>query len=435
MSKKTKPKKQIISENNSADKEFLDYLIWIIYGTFISVVLFYIGSAYLRLPLDRYFLYNAEDPGYVAGEEFSNPILGVHHFNDFLQFISYASLSKPYDSNLDYPNMYGPISKIIAEPFLHISQLIGVLILTFLTIGLWFYLNKKIILYKNFSMQLIGFAVFFLYSRPFLLNLDRGNIQGLVSAICLAWFFLNYANPNLNRNRSWIILVIAISLKAYCAVLLIWYLKRKSYGPIIKIFLVGSISNLILFYNFSEKNNVLLGIQSLAKGAAIQSGNFVSGLSGSSWILRLLDASRLFPDYSQYETQIRLIQILICLIFAVLISAIYMSKKFNFIDEFYLLFTLMTITVPISWDYNAIWLGCLLGIWFFGTNLKSDVNYASLKSEFLNTKIVILIGLSLIPIPINWVGGLRISVGVLDITYVPIVITTFLIWKKRSRTS
>ena len=109
----------------------------LVLGTFCLVltsVIMYIGSMYLRLPLDRFFLYNANDPGYVAPGYEKGPIMGIHHFNDFLQMMSYVNQAFPYDSNQQYPNMYGPASVFLLKPLLMVPTLLGVILVSITTI-------------------------------------------------------------------------------------------------------------------------------------------------------------------------------------------------------------------------------------------------------------------------------------------------------------
>lgn len=379
----------------------------------------YIGSMYLRLPLDRFFLYNANDPGYVAPGYEKGPIMGIHHFNDFLQMMSYVNQAFPYDSNQQYPNMYGPASVFLLKPLLMVPTLLGVILVSVTTILFWFAATTRFLRINSLNMQILSFMILIFMSRPFLLSLDRGNIQGLFVAGCILWFYLvNFSS----RRLGGFVLVCLIAIKPYAVILILWYLSRKYYGNAFRI-LLASISVSIICLAFLSPQGILLeGIRGFAKGAAIQSASYTSGLSLAAWILRILDASSMIPNSEQAKLYIRVFQALCIGVVTIIAFYLLKNQSLSVVDQLFVLLSAMTIATPVSWDYNAIW----LPFWILAKLHGFGNERPTVKDSRVPFGIIAGLILLIYPWPINWIGGMRVAVGPLSMMFCPVVLYIWL---------
>jgi hypothetical protein len=400
------------------------FLLW------ISLAIIYLGSFYLKLPFDHIVLYNAEDPGYVAPPNVSQPLIGVHRFNDYLQTMSYVELKNPYDLNLDYPSMYGPLGMLFLRPILLFPKLIGLIILSL--IGLYAMLHVSVkYLGNHFSaIEKIAFAiVFVLLSRPLLLGFDRGNIQPIISAGSLLFFYLINVKKNWQAN---LVLVLLIGIKIYPIIFLGYFIYKKEYRRFLGITLVSALLTFLSFVVIAKSINIVPQILGLLKGMAIQSGYPTSGLSVSAWIFRILDQLGLMKFENGFDQTTRLMQLTISFLIGVFLLYISIRKIYSQKQTQFIFLAFSALISPVSWDYNIIWasigLLMLLDLYrdnhsnFFSFRIKSYVTKAP-----LTTYVWLLL---LIPIPWIWRGSSRINVSIADLVYFPLIALILWSWGK-----
>ena len=176
-------------------------VIWACAALSFSWVLSYILTFYGKVKTDQSLLYTSVDPGYVTPGFSDTPILGVHYFGDLLTMLSYANTSRPYSPSLAYPSAYPPFGVIIFKPLLAVSPLAAIMLLTLVTTGLLVYAFMIMTKNWNTTHRVLYTFLILLTTKPFLLNLDRGNIQGIVIALAVLFILkLREGKENLASN-------------------------------------------------------------------------------------------------------------------------------------------------------------------------------------------------------------------------------------------
>jgi hypothetical protein len=400
----------------------------------LSAVITYIGTFYLKLPMDKVLLYNADDPGYVEPPGESNPILGVHRFNDFLQVLSYANSSDPFNPDKEYPSMYGPLGLLLIKPLTYLPELVSVMLLS-LVASVALYAILKLMTPKLGKTNRVIFSVVFLFmSKPFLLALDRGNIQGIIVALNVAFFYFSWREKNFLAD---VLLTISICIKIYPVVFLVYLLKEKEYGRVLRILGMSAAVTFISYVTVSRSLDLISFVKGIAKGAAIQSGFPTSGTSASSWLLRWCDAANIISVANGSSPGIRIFQssISICLI-VILVYSIY-RHSLTQQEICFLLLGYSALISPVSWNYNLIWVtfGLIILMNRLYHNVVED-NVSSKTSQILFEKFVLLSwSFHLLVIPWIWLGSSRIVVSISELTYFPLMVMTHAFFVKQGKKS
>lgn len=399
-----------------------------------SAVITYIGTYYLKLPMDKVLLYNAEDPGYVEPPGVSNPILGVHRFNDFLQVLSYANSPDPFNPSKEYPSMYGPLGLLLIKPLIYIPELVSVILLCLAT-SIALYIVLKLMTPKlDKTTQVIFSVVFLLMSKPFLLALDRGNIQGIIVALNVAFFYFSWCKKNLLAD---LILTISICIKIYPAIFLVYLLKEKEYVRVLRILSMSAAVTFISFVTLSRSLDLISFVKGIAKGAAIQSGFPTSGTSASSWLLRWCDATNIISVANGSSPGIRIFQSSISIsLIIILVYSIY-RHSLNQKEICFLLLGYSALIPPVSWNYNLIWISFGLIILINRDYLSVvEENAISKDTDRLSGKYLLLVwSFHLLVIPWIWLGSSRIVVSISELTYFPLMILTHVLFVRRRKQS
>jgi len=397
----------------------------------LSGVITYIGIFYLNLPMDKVLLYNAEDPGYVEPPATSSPVLGIHRFNDFLQILSYANSADPYNPSNEYPSMYGPLGLLLIKPLVYVPEILAVILITLVsTISL--YVILKLATPNLDKTTRIIFAVVFLFmSKPLLLSIDRGNIQGFIVALNVAFFYLSWLKKKLLAD---ILLTISICIKIYPALFLIYLLKEKEYKRILRILGMCSGVTTISFYLVSKSFDLLSFAQGIAKGAAIQGGFPTSGTSASSWFLRWLDASNIILVANGSSPGIRAFQSMVSVALILILSYSLFKHRLSSQEICFLLLGYSALISPVSWNYNLIWIT-------FGLLILLNREYSISINEYSNQRdnrrifgrfLILIWSFHLLIIPWIWLGSSRIVVSISELTYFPLLMMTHLVFVRQA---
>jgi hypothetical protein len=388
----------------------------------ISFSALYVGTYYLRKPLDHFLLYNAEDPGYVASPMGDLPLLGVHRFGDFLQIVSYLRLDNPYSTSVAYPDMYGPATSFIFRFFLVFPLLVSLVLITiaiysFLTTLLWRFLDGV-----NKYDRLL-FIIFFLwFSRPLLLSLDRGNIQGLIVGLNMLFFFFALRNKN---HLAELTLVLSTSIKFYPIIFVLWFIAQKNWKSTWRV-LLGSFLAIVIPMLIVTRGDLVGGIRGLLKGAAMQSETPTSGSSASAWIIRVGELLKLVKLENVSSTNIHRIQFVITAMLLVIGIWIIVFVALKPTQKIILLLALSSLATPVSWGYNLIWVTFALALLMTSDDWKSTKR--SIWHIRVEAAIPYLFAILLLPIPWNLQGGTRINVGVADLLLFPVIALVSVYW-------
>lgn len=393
---------------------------------FLTIYSTYIAAAYLRKPIETFILYQANDPGYTAPPFLNEPILGVHYFSDFLQIMSYATNTNGYSTSLDFPNMYGPLTvflfKILSNfPYISSIVLITITTLVVLTKLMWQQMWGQILQIK------IIYIVFFLFlSRPLMLTLDRGNIQGIVVALNIAALYYFYSAK---YNMAKIFLIISISLKFYPVLLILVFIRKKMWKDCFQILTISGILFIVPLILISG-SNFIDSIRGIFKGAAIQSGFASSGFSPSGWIIRLLEMLDIVNFSNGNNQLIRFIQILISLSILCIGVYLFLKLKLNTTQEWIYILVFSSFVTPVAWGYNLIWLPFVIQRML--TNNDWHVPSARKILKTYQKYLPLLLSLLLIPYPWIYRGGNRINVGIQELTIFPLFMLLLYIWLKNN---
>ncbi len=398
-----------------------------------ALAIIYVGTYYLKLPFDRIILYTAEDPGYVAPPSLSQPLIGVHRFNDYLQTMSYVQLQNPYDLALDFPSMYGPFAMLILKPVLFLPKIQGLILLSLVGLFAMLYVTNKYLSKELNTIEIIGFAiVFVLFSRPLLLGFDRGNIQPIISAGTLLFFYLLNRNKHLQAD---VVLILLISMKIYPVIFLGYFLYNREYKRFFRVTFSALILSIGSFLYFAKSFNILPQILGLLKGMAIQSGYPTSGLSMSAWIFRWFDQFGLMEFENGFNQTTRLLQLGISLTMGLFLLYVALNRPYGPKQTQFVFLAFSALMSPVSWDYNIIWasIGLFLLLEIYREN---NIKISFFKIKSYETKAPILAYtwlLLLIPLPWIWRGSSRINVTVADLLYAPLIVFMILSWRRHAK--
>jgi hypothetical protein len=197
---------------------------------FIFFVLIYVCSSYLQRSTFENLLsfYGPDGPGLYPNVVLPKPY-GVHFFGDFLLPQWQSRLSNPwiYNDPAGPPiNNYLPFTMAIFRflaQFSYWKSFIG-----FFASSLVLLTAPLITGLKSFAklekLQLIVASV--LLTGPMISLLDRGNLQLLLIALCLTALALHQNNF---ANTAAVVLGLAIALKGYPAVLLIFFVRERQF--------------------------------------------------------------------------------------------------------------------------------------------------------------------------------------------------------------
>lgn len=428
MRSKLRQSKSDKSQNtdNHFDLHFFRIFPYYVIVFALSIYSIYIAAAYLRKPIESFILYQANDPGYAAPPFVERPVLGIHYFSDFQQVMSYAVNQNGYSTTLEFPNMYGPISVFIFRMLSNFSllfsiSLISVLTVLLLSLSMWKHFHNA-----SFQVKIIFVVFFLLLSRPVMLCLDRGNIQGIVGALNLATLYFFYSK---NYRLSKIFLVIAISLKFYPIFFILIFMKKRLWNDVLQV-LLSSVVLFIVPLLLISRSNFFDSILGIVKGASIQSGFASSGFSPSGWIIRVLEMLQILQFTDGFNSTIQNLQTIITFFIVILGSILYFKLNLNETQQWIYILVFTSFITPVAWGYNLIWLPFVIQ-----RMLTSDDWKVSSARKILNTYqkyLPLLLSLLLIPYPWIYRGGNRINVGIQELTVFPVFMLLLYIWLRNN---
>ena len=387
-----------------------------------SCVVTYVLTFYGRFPVDHSLLYFANDPGYVAPGTSDVPVLGIHYFGDLLTQLSYARNPNPYSTSLAYPAAYPPLGVLIFKPFTSINPLITLILLTLSSVALLIYAFALMTREWTLQSRIIYISLLLLISKPLLLTIDRGNIQGIVVGLILL-FYLKYRSGKVNL--AVILLSLAICLKGYPLIFVSLFLIDRNYRAVIKTALLAFFISLTA--GALVNPSILTIPMGMIKGDGIQSLNSTSGISFAASLYRVLERMGVVhPSGGNNEPfKYLALSVAICLTIFVL-RMIIVSRNSNSEPIDFVFLTSPMFLIPVSWSYNALIVPFLV-ISILNT-FKSQNSNAQIKTK---SKIFIAscFAIILIPFPLTWSGGSRISVGLLEII-LPVIFALYILLLK-----
>jgi hypothetical protein len=279
---------------------------------------------------------------------------------------------------------------------------------------------------QTLQIKIIYIVFFLLLSRPLMLTLDRGNIQGIVVALNIAALYYFYSAK---YNIAKIFLIISISLKFYPVLFILIFIRKRMWKDCFQILTISGIF-FILPLVLISKSNFIDSILGIFKGAAIQSGFASSGFSPSGWIIRLLEMLEIVNFSNGHNQSIRFIQMLISL--SILCVGVYLFLKLNLniTQQWIYILVFTSFITPVAWGYNLIWLPFVIQRML--TNNDWQVPSARKILKTYQKYLPLLLSLVLIPYPWIYRGGNRVNVGIQELTIFPFFMLLLYIWLKNN---
>jgi hypothetical protein len=279
---------------------------------------------------------------------------------------------------------------------------------------------------QTLQIKIIYIVFFLLLSRPLMLTLDRGNIQGIVVALNIAALYYFYSAK---YNIAKIFLIISISLKFYPVLFILIFIRKRMWKDCFQILIISGIL-FILPLVLISKSNFIDSIRGIFKGAAIQSGFASSGFSPSGWIIRLLEMLNIVNFSNGNNQLIRFIQTLISLSILCVGVYLFLKLKLNITQQWIYILVFTSFVTPVAWGYNLIWLPFVIQRML--TNNDWHVPSARKILKTYQKYLPLLLSLLLIPYPWIYRGGNRINVGIQELTIFPLFMSLLYIWLKNN---
>ena len=297
----------------------------------------------------------------------SQELIGLHHFGDFQIWLGYAGIYNPFAGFIKYPPQSPPQALWLFKALLRLGfqQVIGIpkVLLGFWVLSFVSWAKGSSIFFKEIGLQkselryLIAISAL---SAPFIVTFDRGSLQFIVVGACL--LYSHYASNNRNFWAS-IFFAIAVSLKPYCAILILWPVClrnwRAVWGALTLSFLLTISAIWMLPSSFnSGLRSFLSALSSHVAGPNLSWLN--DSVSSPAAVWKFVNLLRFQPLIDKFESESQLFLMLIGLItlasIVVIIASRFSSKRQTII----LLLSTTQLIVPLSGLYTPLWVLALL---------------------------------------------------------------------------
>lgn len=223
---------------------------------------------------------------------------------------------------------------------------------------------------KYSSIVIYTFVTMTLMSIPFLFGaIDRGNIILLVDVLLLFALYFKDTNNNLYKEIALIFISISAAIKVYPAIVGLIYIKEKRYKEAIRLIIYGI---LFFFIPFVFAGGIPGLIQYIKVLSSFGNSTIPRWTSIGPIIYAIADAIKMNYSINTLQFFITIISILI-----VLLNTISFFKSNNNVTSFVMLFSLMSICVPDSYRYTAIYM-LVPFVYLLKETNKRKINYVYL---------------------------------------------------------
>jgi hypothetical protein len=273
------------------------------------------------------FSFQVEDPPWTPPGTTSHAIIGLHHFGDWTLFKAYGQYGDPYNPNLPLPSNIPPVGLSVARFFGIFGNKWSYFIFLLITSCLWIYLIKSCLEANDFLTK-ITFGFFcILLSSPVLMAFDRGALYPFCFGL------LGLGNQLYEKKKYFygaLCLIIAISLKPFLGIVLLWLLRRRDFRLLIKIISLIILTNLLAFYFYSH--DIWSGLNNYFHAFVFYNGKSTIGLTedGASLVGFLSKTNEAFYGTSSathFVSQLLSINLLFQIIMIVMLSFIVLNQR------------------------------------------------------------------------------------------------------------
>lgn len=205
---------------------------WLLIILGLSWFLVLIVEIYFGRDISQVISFQLQDPTWMPENIGpSRELIGLHHFGDLQIWLGYASIHNPLAGFVKYPPQSPPQVLWLFQFLLHFGfqPLFGIprVLLAFwiVSVSSWlFSINKFFANQLTNKSEIRLLLAVSIFSTPVIVTFDRGSLQFLVVSSSLLFIY------SCNRGKSiWasFFFVVAISLKPYCALLIIWPIAKR----------------------------------------------------------------------------------------------------------------------------------------------------------------------------------------------------------------
>ena len=202
------------------------YLLSIIFSIIVAWSLLYFPK---KINLIERVSFLLDDKPWLAGSYVPVPIIGSHYFGDFQSMRVWTLISTPYLAIYPERSNLLPSSRIFLYPYFSLPLKIAFVIYIVTTLGLLVFTTKKCLEFisarSNHYPSIYSLSFFCLlvfgFSRPLLMDLDRGNFYTI--SICLLLLAIIYFLSN-RLIVGFILFLVAISLKSFLIFAILFFI-------------------------------------------------------------------------------------------------------------------------------------------------------------------------------------------------------------------
>lgn len=353
------------------DDQFSFFLI----GQTILVMLFvsqiWIEAFYRGESFEAKIGWLAEDGG---GNTYESGI-GRHYFSDYSSMIESSGEKNPWQSTNNYP----PFAMFLFKLFSFLPPQVG--LITWLLLSAILLLAPLLFVSKHsFSLeQRLIILLVYVISAPFLATLDRGNQIAILPILFILFYLAVHSNANFSAG---IFLGLAVSIKIYPLILVIYLIKIRQWATIMWTFTTFFVLTAFSSLYFSNSlNSVFESFRGISSHNNLASEPQPMVFSGAG-ILHNMSHLVAGPD-SQLTVWINRNDFTIALLILILVALVSVSKFSNFSLLPYL-YCLQLIPTQ-SYTYTRIW------------SLVALVILLRLPSSRLKSIWLLIVGLNLSP--------------------------------------
>jgi hypothetical protein len=309
----------------------------------------------------------SEDKPWLAGETEPSQILGLHYFGDFQSYVTFTRISDPYLSTYADRSHLLPASRLFLYPLTIPSIEIAFAIYLFVCIALLIFTVLKVIqhLESKKSEKIPTFhkailcLLIFVFSRPFLVDLDRGNFYTM--SISMVVLSIIYFREN-KKVRASAFIFLAVSIKSFLIFPLLPFL------PWNKLKFLFCTAFVFIFLNFGAALTYSMGFMEVLKGVYSNQTNYL----GAQFIGHVMNGGSLGSSLSRvyeyiYGTEsttsfllnnLMLLQLLSLTYLALALLVAFISSKFEL--KFFFSLSLISFAPQSTGWYAMSWISYAL---------------------------------------------------------------------------
>jgi hypothetical protein len=334
--------------------------------------------------------FKPDDPPWMPPGQFSQPLIGLHHFGDWTLNVGWAMHENCYKlSNLSCQQP--PVGNWILRIFGVVNTNYGYAYIAWTLIAILLYIKLIKKLSSDFTVlqKIVLFFFIVIFSSGNIISLDRGSLHFMAFAL-LGMAILNYEDDK--KLNSLIYLTLAVSLKPQLLLATIYLLKNRQIRPFLYSISVPIASNLILMLTFPGQYFSNLHGYLLASNGYVSSreafGNIMNSVSIVGIISRVVeflqgwDTSDLL---SKFSTKL----FVPGLLYLIIIVLVILSQRISDRTKLVCALSTISLVVPSSGGYLLGWSTTLIFALIYTKNLLLFEKYRVDKLLFMALILII----------------------------------------------